>query len=150
MDDGAATEKGTIPNVNVARQEHGVGDYDTIADVAIVRYVAGGHQKTICAYFSKAARFRCPTDSDVFSNDSARADPYAGDGRSLEAEILRITADNGKRMNDDVLAKRGVPADYRVRMYYTTVSKPGSFLDQSCRMNLHDFSVGAKIARRRL
>ncbi|MGA8709368.1 MAG: hypothetical protein WB646_20535 [Steroidobacteraceae bacterium] len=143
---GAPTEKYPITNVHMARQEHRICDYDAFADATIVSHVAGGHEKAIRAYFGKVTRLRCATDCDMFTNDGSRTDPHAGNSCLLEAEILRVAADYGKRMNHDAVAELGVPADNRVGVDDAALSEPGSFLDQSCRMNLHGLSLGVVMA----
>ena len=114
MNHGAAAQEGAIADLHVPGQQHRVGDHHAAADAAIVRHVACGHQEAVRTNLSGRAGPGGAADRDVFPNDGARPDAYAGRRGGVEAEVLRITADNGEWMHHHRIAQFAVARDHRV------------------------------------
>jgi hypothetical protein len=137
VDDRTAAEKGPIADLHMPGQQYRIGDNNTIAYPAIVRHMAGGHQKAIRTNLSGRAGPGGTTDRDVFANDSARANAYTGLRTGIEAQVLRIATDHGEWMNHDPFTELTMPRDQGVGMDYTAGTEPGTVVDEGSRMNLH-------------
>ncbi len=137
MNDRAPTEKRSIPNQNVASQQYCVGDHDPVADTAIVGHMAGGHQEAVRADFRRRTILGGAINRHVLANDGARAYPHPGLCVRIEAHILRIAADHGKRMHDHPLTELAVPAYHCMSMDYAAGTESRTLLDEGGRMYLH-------------
>jgi hypothetical protein len=137
VNDRPATKKGALSDLNVAGQQHGVGDHDPVADAAIVGHMATGHQKAVRTHFGRRAIPGRATDRHVFANHGARADPNACLRGAVEAQILWFATYDGKRMYHHTFTKLAVPADQCVGVNDAAGAQSRTVLNEGSRMDLH-------------
>src|ERR1700722_996688 len=137
VDHGSAAQEGAIADLHVPGQQHRVGDHYAAAYAAIMRHVACGHQEAIRTNLSGRTRPGGATDRHVFPDDGAGPDAHAGLRGCIEAQVLRIAADDGEGVNYYRLAEFAMPRDHCVGVDYAAAAEAGTILYQRRRMYLH-------------
>src|SRR5215467_10428963 len=137
-----------VADVHVTGQQGGVGDGNAMSDAAVVSDMATHHQETFVADFREGPRPGAAVNGDVLPDHRARTNPYARLGRGIEMQILRIVADDRKRMHDDALSKDDAAFDDRMRVYDAAGAQLRTLVHEGRRMNSHECRHLASIAGR--
>lgn len=135
MDDGTATEECPIADVDMSGQQHGIGDDDAAADLAIMSHMTACHQKAVSSDMRKCIGPGGTTDRHVLPNDAPGTDSYTRRDPPIKAQILRITANYRKRVNNYPLAELAVTPDQGVWMDDAAIGEPYPLLNESSGMN---------------
>jgi len=105
----SAAERGVVVDVHMASQKRGIGHNDVVAKLAVVGYVAGGHQEVVMpdprnAVFLLASAI----DRHPFADDVVRADHHLRLATSV-ADILRLRANDDTREEMVVFSQNHLP-----------------------------------------
>ena len=130
-----------IPHHDLTGQIRSVGDDDLVAQHAVMRNMAVGHEKAAAAYSRGAAVARAAMNRDTFAQPVVIADFGAGKAVRLELEVLRVAADH--RVLGDAVARAdtGVALDHCMGCNFAIVADDDIPFDHGKGTDVH---VGAQ------
>jgi hypothetical protein len=143
VDYRSASKEGAISYLDMSGEQGRIRNDDARTNEAIVSHMARGHQETIRSNLGAGSSLRRSTDRHMLANDGPRADAHAGPARRVEAQILRIPSDYGKRMHDDALSEFAVACDEGMSMYGAPRSEARAVLNDCRGMNAHELFATA-------
>jgi hypothetical protein len=128
--DGAPADKGMVSDLHMAAEEYGICHDHALADPTVMCNMGGSHDEAIGANLGKPIFARRAIDRDVLANNGARADSNAGMEASVETQILRRTAQHGKRVHLDFGLQDAMSADHRMGVYDAGFAELSAILHQ--------------------
>ena len=137
MNAGAAADERALTHVDMTRQEHLVGQNNAIPHLTVVRDVRGGHQETVGADGRRCSRLGGTIDGDVFAQHRAIPNHDTRLGLRLEAQILWVTPDHGKRVHDNAIAEDAMPGDECMGVNDAISAETCTVFDDRGRVNAH-------------
>lgn len=85
-----------IVDLAVSSQEGAVGEYDMVANNAVVPDMAIGHQETVVSYGCCLIGLGCTVDSNAFSNDAVFTDANIARYCGIKGQILRLVSSHAE------------------------------------------------------
>jgi len=136
MNRRTAAQERPLIDLNVACEQHRIGDDDPIADPTIMGNMAARHQKAVGADFGVAIQLGGAADRHVLANHRARADTQPRLCLHIEAQVLRVSADDRKGVDHHALGELTVTRHVRVRVNDAAAGELGALFDDCSGMYL--------------
>ena len=136
MHQTVAREEGAIPHLDVAGEQHAVGEDDVVAQPCVVADVRVGHEEVVRAEDRVLGELVRAVHGDVLAEDVVVADDEAG-WLVLIFQVLRHVADDAAGVEAVPRADGRVPREVRVRAHHAARPERHVRLNHSVGAHLH-------------
>lgn len=143
MKHGTASDEGTVADMDMARQQSGIGDDVVGAEDDVMTQVTADHKEVVGSEAGSAVGFAAAMDGDMLPNDGAGSDLNTALGGGIEAEVLGRCADDGSATDDAVGSEGHLADDLGMGFDAAAFRDDGGSIDDDERA---DFSGGMNLS----
>ena len=115
MKDSATTEEGVVSNRDMTGDEDAICENAAVSHLHIMPEMCSDHDEVTIANFSQSAVFRAAMNCGVFTNGIVLANADSALNPIMNAQVLRLIANDGTAADTSPLPNYGVSDDLSMR-----------------------------------